>query len=131
MNRSHVLPVISHRIAGDRTAGSSGETAIVQVYRLVALLGRQAQQLGRSLHGWRSRRLAIRQLSTLNDRLLADVGIERAQIDAVVDGLWRSNARERSRPSRRAEWLASPSHASRTARNDNRGAGGPAQRSIA
>jgi uncharacterized protein YjiS (DUF1127 family) len=123
---------MSHRIAGDRTAGSSDETAIVQVYRLVARLGRQALQLGQSLRRWRTRRLAIRELSTLNDRLLADIGIERAEIDAVVDGLWRANARERSHPSRRAGWIAAPRHAYRTAWNDNdRGRGGLAQRSFA
>ncbi|MDX1528054.1 MAG: DUF1127 domain-containing protein [Gammaproteobacteria bacterium] len=35
----------------------------------------------------RARRSALRQLSTLSDRQLADIGIERSRIQQVVDGL--------------------------------------------
>lgn len=39
------------------------------------------------LSNWQSRRLSIRALGALNDRLLRDIGISRSEIGAVVDGL--------------------------------------------
>ena len=36
---------------------------------------------------WRARRVTVRQLSALNDRMLRDIGIERMDIDAVAHTL--------------------------------------------
>ena len=36
---------------------------------------------------WRKRRIAIRELSALNDHTLKDIGLHRGQIPSVVDGL--------------------------------------------
>jgi uncharacterized protein YjiS (DUF1127 family) len=40
--------------------------------------------LARKFNDWRLRRIAIRKLHTLDDRLLADLGTRRDQIDCFV-----------------------------------------------
>jgi uncharacterized protein YjiS (DUF1127 family) len=64
----------------DRVAAESvgGEEWVV-----VAL----AKFLGRKLAGWSSRRDAFRRLMALDDRMLADIGLNRAQIPAVVKAM--------------------------------------------
>ncbi len=39
------------------------------------------------LDAWQKRRRAIRDLEALDDRLLADIGVSRAQLRPLVDGL--------------------------------------------
>lgn len=45
------------------------------------------RRTGNALSTWNKRRLAIRELSTLSDRQLADIGLLRAEIPSVVDKL--------------------------------------------
>lgn len=44
---------------------------------------------------WNERRRAIRQLRAMPDHLLADIGIERYEIEAVVNGLHASQPQTR------------------------------------
>jgi uncharacterized protein YjiS (DUF1127 family) len=55
--------------------------------------------------GWRKRQRAYGELMMLDDRSLADIGIRRSDIPAVVEGFTRRPARggQRARPSRVAE----------------------------
>ena len=64
----------------DRVAAESvgGEEWVV-----VAL----AKHLGRKLAAWSSRRDAYRRLTALDDRMLADIGLSRAEIPAVVKAM--------------------------------------------
>ena len=64
----------------DRVAAESvgGEEWVV-----VAL----AKHIGRTLAAWSSRRDAFRRLNALDDRMLADIGLNRAEIPAVVKAM--------------------------------------------
>jgi uncharacterized protein YjiS (DUF1127 family) len=46
------------------------------------------QPLTRKFFDWRLRRMTIRKLHTLDDRLLADMGALRDDIDRFVQGKW-------------------------------------------
>jgi uncharacterized protein YjiS (DUF1127 family) len=70
-------------------------------YLAVAALGRAVQAVGvgtsaltggtlRALADWRRRQAAAHELSRLDDRMLRDIGITRADIWAVADGTLRS-----------------------------------------
>jgi uncharacterized protein YjiS (DUF1127 family) len=58
----------------------------------------------------RRRRHAIAQLRALDDRLLADIGVMRGQIELAVDGLLASRGEGWSRPRRRSLPTAAPQH---------------------
>lgn len=45
----------------------------------------------RNLRQWHRRRKAIRELAALDDRLLNDIGIERSEIERLVDGRTKSS----------------------------------------
>ena len=48
--------------------------------------------LGRKLAAWSTRRDAYRRLTALDDRMLADIGLNRAEIPAVVKAMSRTPA---------------------------------------
>ncbi len=50
-----------------------------------------------TLRRWHRRRLAIRELMALDDRMLDDIGVRRADIHRVVDGLLSSAPRPATR----------------------------------
>ncbi len=52
------------------------------------------------LSNWHRRRVSIRELSALDDRLLKDIGISRSEIGAVVDGALRDHAPAKHRNTR-------------------------------
>ncbi len=66
---------------------------------------RPAQRIGRSIldsyADWRRRRIAIDQLRTLDDYVLADIGLRRDQIELAVDGLLRRRGETWERPAER------------------------------
>ncbi len=55
----------------------------------------------RRFRAWRDRRLAVRDLERLDDRLLADIGLDRGQIRFVIDGLAAAPRRARHDHARR------------------------------
>ncbi|HRY24001.1 MAG: DUF1127 domain-containing protein [Geminicoccaceae bacterium] len=60
------------------------------------------RRIGRSILDsyakWRRRRIAIDELRTLDDRVLADIGLRRGQIELAVDGLLRRRGESWERP---------------------------------
>lgn len=63
--------------------------------RVAAALAAPGERLLKTLSLARRRRAAIRQLSRLSDRQLADIGISRPRIEDVVDGLFRRDGEAR------------------------------------
>src|SRR4051812_23709998 len=63
------------RVAADSVGGEE--------WVMVAL----AKYLGRKLAAWSTRRDAYRRLTALDDRMLADIGLSRAEIPAVVKAM--------------------------------------------
>ncbi len=51
-----------------------------------------------TLRRWHRRQVAYRALMALNDHLLHDIGLDRAQIPAAVDGLWRHESNPVAKP---------------------------------
>jgi uncharacterized protein YjiS (DUF1127 family) len=50
------------------------------------LLGKGLKKVAYSLEAWRQRRATYSELNALDDRLLADLGIQRADIPAIAEG---------------------------------------------
>ena len=61
---------------------------------IVGIIAQGAEALRR----WHRRRVAYRALMALNDHLLQDIGLDRAQIPAAVDGLWRHESNPVAKP---------------------------------
>jgi uncharacterized protein YjiS (DUF1127 family) len=49
-------------------------------------LGKGLKAVAYAIEGWRQRRPTYGELSALDDRLLADIGIQRADIPAIAEG---------------------------------------------
>jgi uncharacterized protein YjiS (DUF1127 family) len=73
---------------------------------LARAASRRVKKLLAAYRQSRTRALAIRQLSAMDDRLLEDIGIRREAIPAAVAGLWQRPEVTRSSPQ------ATPAHAS-------------------
>ncbi len=61
---------------------------------IVGIIAQGAEALQR----WHRRRVAYRALMALNDHLLQDIGLHRAQIPAAVDGSWRNESNPVAKP---------------------------------
>ena len=71
-----------------------GYLAVATVGRAVgAVAGRARGALG-ALTAWRDRQVALRQLLSLDDRLLRDIGLTRADAWAAVDGTLGNRAQD-------------------------------------
>lgn len=55
------------------------------VYTAASLLGKSLKKLAYAVEAWRQRRATYGELSALDDRLLADIGIQRSDISAIAD----------------------------------------------
>lgn len=94
----NVFPMQPRPETGEACLPPSRPGAAETLRRLRAALAAPGARLRKSFSAARRRRAAIRQLSVLSDRQLADIGISRSQIEDVVDGLVRAGRRgERDR----------------------------------
>jgi uncharacterized protein YjiS (DUF1127 family) len=63
--------------------------------RVAKLVAAAAGRSWRAYAGWRERRLAIKELGALDDRVLKDIGLHRSEIESVVHGPDSSRVAER------------------------------------
>ena len=74
-------------IAQAHAARAQALRALLRVPLSLALRGAAAAvAAGRAFATWLERRRAIRELSALDDRTLRDIGLNRAEIEAAVEG---------------------------------------------
>jgi uncharacterized protein YjiS (DUF1127 family) len=92
------------RAQRDREAAiaRAGYLAIVAFARLQAgtarLILRRLERAIDSYRAWRDRRVALRELRLLDDRLLRDIGLTRADLDGVIDARGPQADRAESTP---------------------------------
>jgi uncharacterized protein YjiS (DUF1127 family) len=55
----------------------------------VLKLGERLKTLAHTIESWRQRRATFGELSALDDRLLADIGVQRSDIPAIAEGSGR------------------------------------------
>ena len=80
--------------------GRVGYLAVAAVGRVVGAAVRPAQTALAALAAWRDRRAAVREILRLDDRMLRDIGLTRADAWAAVDGTLGEWARDPSVPER-------------------------------
>jgi len=79
-----------------------GHLAVAAVGRAVGAVALPAQAALAGLAAWRNRRAALREILRLDDRMLRDIGLTRADAWAAVDGTLGERARDLSVPERTA-----------------------------
>ncbi len=84
-----------HAKTGRALRAQAVQQALRRLVRgIVGIIAQGAEALRR----WHRRRVAYRALMALNDHLLHDIGLHRAQIPAAVDGLWRHESNPVAKP---------------------------------
>jgi len=83
-------PDLTHELIAGRQERSDATARAA--YRIVSgvtgalsLLGRLTEPLGKAYGRWQRRRLAVKTLQSLDDRLLHDIGVSRGDIRRLVD----------------------------------------------
>ncbi len=91
-------PALSHEVYAE-TGRELRAQAVRQALRgLIRGSVGAVRQGAEALRRWHRRRVAYRALMALNDHLLHDIGLHRAQIPAAVDGLWRNESNPVAKP---------------------------------
>jgi uncharacterized protein YjiS (DUF1127 family) len=75
-----------------------GYLAVAAAGRVVGAAARSAQAALAALAAWRDRRSALRELLLLDDRMLRDIGLTRADAWAAVDGTLGNRAQDWAAP---------------------------------
>jgi uncharacterized protein YjiS (DUF1127 family) len=81
-------------VGGPREIGRYDLALSVATYKLVDGIGRLLSSVASRYQLWRERQRTVRILSELDDRTLADIGIERHLIGEQVDSLIVSHRRD-------------------------------------
>ena len=114
MNPYMILPGSNKPAAN----GPIDDAISVYAYKAVTAVAESVANAVAAVRAWRARRASIDELSRLNDHLLKDIGIDRSEIRAVVNG-------RLSRPPARSDRLSPALHVAaatdraRPAANDN------------
>ncbi len=97
--------------------GPVDEAIRVTAYKAVSAVAELVKNTVDAVRIWRQRRAAIAELSRLNDRLLKDIGIDRNEIRAVVNGMVSRPSARTYRPALHVAAAADPARPA--ADNDN------------
>ncbi len=99
--------------------GPVGEAISVTAYKAVNAVAERVKNTVDAVRTWRQRRAAIAELSRLNDHLLKDIGIDRNEIRAVVNGMLSRPSAPTHRPAPVLHVVSAPDPARPAADNDN------------
>ena len=83
MNRYTILPRLNKPAANDPV----DDAISVYAYKAVNAVAEWVANTVGAVRAWHTRHAAIDELSRLNDHLLNDIGIDRSEIRAVVNGM--------------------------------------------
>ncbi len=115
LERRRFHEVIEHHAkTGRALRAQAGRQALRGLIRGIVGAVRQGAE---ALQRWHRRRVGYRELMALDDRLLHDIGLHRAQIPAAVDGLWRN---ESNPVAKRQAYVATVAGRQSDAANDDR-----------
>ncbi len=76
----------------------AGYLAVAAVGRVARVAGAAVQTALQAVTAWRDKRAALREILSLDDRMLRDIGLTRADAWAAVDGTLRERVRDVSAP---------------------------------
>ena len=76
----------------------AGYLAVAAAGRVARVAGTAVQAGLRAVSAWRDKRAALREILLLDDRMLRDIGLTRADAWAAVDGTLRERVRDVSAP---------------------------------
>jgi uncharacterized protein YjiS (DUF1127 family) len=96
-----------------------GFLAVATVGRAAGAVAGRARAAFGALAAWRDRQVAVHQLLTLDDRMLRDIGLTRADAWAAVDGTLGSRAQDWPRPETTAYIDIALTHYAAGGCNDN------------
>ena len=115
MNPYMILPRSNKPVVN----GLVDEAISVTAYKAVNAVAGLVEITIDAVRTWRQRRAAIAELSRLNDRLLNDIGIDRNEIRAVVNGMLSRPSAPTHRPAPAQHFVSAPDPARPAADNDN------------
>ncbi len=115
MNPYMILPRSNKPVVN----GPVDEAISVTTYKAVNAVAELVENTVDAVRAWRQRRAAIAELSGLDDRLLNDIGIDRNEIRAVVNGMLSRPSARTYRPAPARHVVSAPDPARPAADNDN------------
>ncbi len=115
MNPYMILPRSNKPVVN----GPVDEAISVTTYKAVNAVAELVENTIDAVRMWRQRRAAIAELSRLNDHLLKDIGIDRNEIRAVVNGMLSRPSAPTHHPAPVLHVVSAPDPARPAADNDN------------
>ncbi len=114
--------LILHRSNKPVVSGPVDEAIGVTANKAVNAVAELVKNTVYAIRAWRQRSAAIAELSRLDDRLLNDIGIDRNEIRAVVNGMLSRPSAPTHRPAPALPVISAPDPARPAADNDNESA---------
>ncbi len=115
MNRYTILPRLNKPAANDPV----DDAISVYAYKAVNAVAEWVANTVGAVRAWHTRHAAIDELSRLNDHLLNDIGIDRSEIRAVVNGMLSRPPARKDRSSLALHVAAAAADPAQQAADDN------------